>query len=175
MKQATRLFSMTLLLLLLASQTSAAQGITIYSKANAPKEPALEDVALKPSVSQYGITWTFDKPVRVGQFINGDWYVIGTTTIIDIAPKPLRGAEVPDSEKGKRWPEKDLDPNKFIRNGSMLNPPAKSDGGKEWKNKVPGVAYDSGIPEWFRPEGLSLPPTHMKPGDSLVSTITLKQ
>ena len=40
-------------------------------------------------VSQYGITWTFDKPYRVGQFVNGDWWVCpdtpeGTVLITDI-------------------------------------------------------------------------------------------
>jgi len=29
---------------------------------------------LKEGVSQYGISWTFDKPTRVGQFINGAGY-----------------------------------------------------------------------------------------------------
>ncbi|HUC20452.1 MAG TPA: hypothetical protein VMR98_03090, partial [Candidatus Polarisedimenticolaceae bacterium] len=27
------------------------------------------------SVSQYGITWTFDKTYPCGQFVNGDWWV----------------------------------------------------------------------------------------------------
>jgi len=39
------------------------------------------------SVTQYGITWTFDRPYRVGQFINGDWWVVGPVIIKDIDPK----------------------------------------------------------------------------------------
>jgi hypothetical protein len=35
---------------------------------------------LKASVSQYGITWTLAQPARAGQFINGDWYVVGPVT-----------------------------------------------------------------------------------------------
>ena len=27
------------------------------------------------SVTQYGITWTFDKAYPVGQFVTGDWWV----------------------------------------------------------------------------------------------------
>ncbi len=27
------------------------------------------------SISQYGMTWTFEKPVRVGRFVTGDYYV----------------------------------------------------------------------------------------------------
>ena len=47
--------------------------VVLYTSANAPAAPRLEDLPLKASVSQYGITWTFEKPARVGQFINGDW------------------------------------------------------------------------------------------------------
>src|SRR5437588_6010209 len=46
-------------------------------KDNAPATPALETLASKESVSQYGVSWTFDKPARIGRFINGDWYVVG--------------------------------------------------------------------------------------------------
>jgi hypothetical protein len=28
-------------------------------------------------VSQYGITWTFDRPCIVGRFVSGDWWVTG--------------------------------------------------------------------------------------------------
>src|SRR5271157_3473284 len=46
--------------------------------------PTVYKVSLKSSVTQYGITWTFEKPVRVGQFVNGDYYVVGPTTIAAI-------------------------------------------------------------------------------------------
>ena len=39
------------------------------------------------SVTQYGITWTFDRAYPVGQFINGDWWVVGPVIIKDIDPK----------------------------------------------------------------------------------------
>ena len=52
-----------------------------YSRDRTPTSPKLEDLPLQKSVSQYGITWTFDKPARVGRFINGDWYVVGPVTI----------------------------------------------------------------------------------------------
>ncbi len=38
------------------------------------------------SVSQYGITWTFSQPRPVGQFANGDWWVVGPVTISSISP-----------------------------------------------------------------------------------------
>ena len=39
-------------------------------------------------LTQYGITWTFDRPVQAGQFINGDWWVIGPVTVTSITPMP---------------------------------------------------------------------------------------
>ncbi|MGH9857084.1 MAG: hypothetical protein ACRD4B_04480, partial [Acidobacteriota bacterium] len=38
------------------------------------------------SVTQYGITWTFSQPKQVGQFANGDWWVVGPVTINSITP-----------------------------------------------------------------------------------------
>lgn len=55
------------------------------------KENKLKDLPLKRSVEQYGITWTFDKPVRVGQFVNGDFYIIGPATVVGISPEPKDG------------------------------------------------------------------------------------
>ena len=49
-----------------------------------------------------------------------------------------------------------------VRNGFMLNPPA------EMK-----VAYDSGVRNWFDPSLIQRLPVAMKPGDSLVSTISM--
>jgi hypothetical protein len=63
--------------------------------------------ATAASVSQFGITWTFDKAYEVGQFVNGDWWVLGPVTITSIS-KPSNMAE---------------------RDGSMINPiPSQSHG-----------------------------------------------
>lgn len=51
------------------------------------------------SVSRHGITWTFDKEYHIGQFVTGDWWVVGPVTIVNIDPISAEG-----------------------RNGSMLNP-----------------------------------------------------
>ncbi len=72
--------------------------IPVYSQDNAPSAPKLEDLPLRESVSQYGITWTFEKPARVGQFVNGDWYVVGPVTIKAIDPQPLYGSEIPTDQ-----------------------------------------------------------------------------
>lgn len=60
------------------------------------------------SISQYGITWTFDKPYRVGQFVTGDWWVIpddpnGTVVVQSVNPAPTGSGTT-------------------YRNGSMVNP-----------------------------------------------------
>lgn len=51
------------------------------------------------SVTQHGITWTFNSPRPVGQFVNGDYWVVGPVTVISVSPIPSAG-----------------------RNGSMINP-----------------------------------------------------
>jgi len=51
------------------------------------------------SISQYGITWTFDKEYTVGQFVTGDYWVVGPVRVVSISPAPADG-----------------------RNGSMVNP-----------------------------------------------------
>jgi len=62
--------------------------------------------ATSQQVSQYGITWTFSAPAQVGQFVNGDWWVIGPVTVSSVSPAPANG-----------------------RHGSVLNPPAGRDVG----------------------------------------------
>jgi hypothetical protein len=134
--------------------------------APAVKDPAsvaqLGQLPQLKTVSQYGITWTFKEPVRVGRFVNGDFYVVGPITVTNIDPRPLIGAEVPESELVKAE-KKRIPSGKFIRNGSMLNPPAKQ-----------VVAYDTGIPNYSKPDLVAVPPLTLKPGDCLVSTISLR-
>lgn len=124
--------------------------------------PATNAVASRGSITQYGITWTFEQPAKVGRFVNGDFYVIGPVTITGIDPRPLVGKEVPEKEvvEAERKRIKD---GKYIRNGSMLNPPARDQ-----------VAYDTGIMNYSRPDLVAVPPIHLKPGDCLVSCISLK-
>ena len=55
--------------------------------------------AMISEVSQYGITWTFDKEYPCGQFVTGDWWCVGPVTVSSVSPEPT----------GER-------------NGSMVNP-----------------------------------------------------
>lgn len=50
------------------------------------------------SVTQYGITWTFDKPCQVGQFVSGDWQVVpaageDAVTVVGVDPAPVKTSE----------------------------------------------------------------------------------
>jgi hypothetical protein len=65
--------------------------------------------ALQTSVTQYGITWTFDTTYEVGNFATGDWWVVGPVTITDIRNDSTTPAY--STNTGGR-----------TMNGSMINP-----------------------------------------------------
>jgi len=43
-------------------------------------------INLTDNISQYGITWTFDKEYEYGTFVNGDYWVIGPVTVTNVNP-----------------------------------------------------------------------------------------
>jgi len=53
------------------------------------------------SISKDGITWTFSQSLPVGQFVHGDYYVVGPVTITAIDPAPTT---VSPYENGCREP-----------------------------------------------------------------------
>ena len=120
----------------------------------------MEDLPLQESVSQDGITWMFERPARVGQFINGDWYVVGPVTVTALEPKPLYGSEIPKRQLDQM--DKERPEEQRVRNGFMVNPPAQM-----------RVAYDSGVRNWFDPSLIQKLPVTLKPGDSMVATISM--
>src|SRR4030043_2201287 len=65
-------------------------------------QPLSGDVQ-KSQISQFGITWTFNKDYSVGQFANGDYWVVGPVTITSINP--------PSTNSGG-----------LVKNGSQVNP-----------------------------------------------------
>jgi hypothetical protein len=142
------------------AETTAGASVIVYTRDNAPAPPALEEFPLVQKVSQYGITWEFDKPARIGRFVNGDWYVVGPVTIKAIDPRPLYGSEIPRGELDRN--DRDCKEADRVRNGFMLNPPAAME-----------IACDSGVRNYFRPALIQKLPVTMKPGDSLVSTISM--
>jgi hypothetical protein len=105
------------------------------------EENGVAELQQLKQVSQYGVTWTFDKNVPVGQFVNGDYYVVGPVTVVEIDPAPDQG-----------------------RNGSVLNlDPRRGKSGFDSRQNR-GNSYD----ERMRSE----PPIAMKPGDSLISSVS---
>ena len=47
---------------------------------------AAVSAAMASSISQYGITWTFDQEYETGQFVNGDYWVLGPVTVTSVTP-----------------------------------------------------------------------------------------
>ena len=140
---ATVAFGICMALVLAAAAGAAAPGST---GDNAPAAPKVEDLPLKESVSQYGITWTFAKPARVGQFVTGDYYVVGPVTVKAIDPAPADGVH-----------------------GPMLNPQPSEHQGYAARNAVTDGKPD----RIYKAKLTAVPPVRMRPGDSLVSTITM--
>jgi hypothetical protein len=109
--------------------------------------------AQQTSVTQYGITWTFDKTYEVGQFANGDYWVVGPVTIDSVSIDFSMDSVFTVSTPG--------------RNGSVVNP-------------MPGQAqgYDDRVdPAWvgvndYDADLRALFPLVLQPNQSLVSTIS---
>ena len=95
------------------------------------------------SVSQDGITWTFDKSYPVGQYINGDWWVLGPVTVVHISPE---------------WDG--------ARHGSQVNPmPGNSSIGRP-------QGYHTGAPDYRDSVNAAIAmPLQLNANDSLISTI----
>jgi hypothetical protein len=97
------------------------------------------------SLSQNDITWTFDKDYETGQFVNGEWWVVGPVTIISISP------EDPDLAD-------DVD-----IHGSMVNP-VKDQHGLDSRSKGNRYIRDLNIARQL--------PYTIQPGTSLMSAVS---
>jgi len=78
------------------------------------------DGQYRREISQYGITWTFEKPVKAGQFVTGDWWVIGPVNIIKITPAPGPASDEKLALGLNRWNDTSLKNDTTMRNGSMI-------------------------------------------------------
>ena len=96
------------------------------------------------SVSQHGITWFFDKDYEVGQFVNGDYYVVGPVNISRITPDPQSG-----------------------RNGTQLNPFV---GGSDGNPRFPYQPFDSRA--YYYDESYLFRSGTVAPGTSIVTAIS---
>lgn len=116
------------------------------------------------SISQNGITWHFEKPVHAGQFITGDWWVVGPVTIshVDPAPGPAPEAAA-DAKSGtvkSRYGDTSMKDDPRMRNGSMIVTEAGRNQG-----------YDSRLIN-FNPESSVSFPLELPVNRSLISTIS---
>ncbi|MCH6256884.1 fibronectin type III domain-containing protein [Puniceicoccaceae bacterium K14] len=78
---------------------------------------ATSQAATASSVTQHGITWTFDQDYEVGQYVNGDWWVKGPITLTSITPG---------------WDG--------TRNGTMINPSVN--GNQGFDTRIKNNGYD---------------------------------
>lgn len=107
-----------------------------------PAGDELAETTLQSSVTQYGITWTFDQEYPVGQFVNDDYFVIGPVTIDSVSPAPTTTVDGYDIH------------------GSMLNPT----GSQAYDSRT--TAYGSPYDEL----GRLAYPASISAGSSIVST-----
>ncbi len=110
-------------------------------------------------ISQYGITWTFDRPHTVGQFVNGDYWVLGPVKIVAVTPEPgpARAGEA-ETNVQSVYGATAMTPNRDWRNGSMI---VSSPGTRQ--------GYDSRLKNYDASLSLRFP-LELKAGESLIST-----
>ena len=128
-----------------ASKQSQAT-VTITAASPPPPPPGTAS-----SITKDGITWTFSQPVPVGQFVNGDYYVVGPVTITAIDPAPTTSSP--------------------YLNGSVIDLPT-ANGKSGFDSRLNDGTDESW---WFDASLRSYPPIALKPGDALVSSISLAQ
>lgn len=68
--------------------------MVVSSSGGGGEEPTLAETTMQSSVTQYGITWTFDTDYAVGQFVNDDYFVVENSAgsgvnVIDIDPESV--------------------------------------------------------------------------------------
>ena len=117
--------------------------------------------AIRSSVSQFGITWTFSEPKMTGKFVNGDWWVVGPVTVSSVSPA---SGPAPVSEDRtvaiNQFGDTSLQDNEAMRNGSMVNP--------TWGSLQ---GYDSGAKTYSSSKTIAYP-YYMTANKSLISTIS---
>jgi hypothetical protein len=123
--------------------------ISKYATASVTVSTAPPPPGNASSITKDGITWTFNQSVPVGQFVNGDYYVVGPVTITAINPPPTTSSP--------------------YLNGSVVNLPT-ANGKSGFDSRL-----NDGVDEswWFDATLRPYPPISLKPGDSLVSSISL--
>ena len=128
--------------------TSAADA-TKYGQGSVTISASAPPPGTASSITKDGVTWTFSEAVPVGQFVNGDYYVVGPVTVTAISPPPTTSSP--------------------YLNGSVKNLPT-ANGKSGFDSRLNDGTDESW---WFDATLRSYPPISLKPGDALVSSISL--
>ncbi len=141
------------------------------SAASPSENPGPENAAAPPAqvktITQYGITWTFEQEVPAGQFVTGDWWVVGPVTVVSVSPAPGPApADEPATEAKSIYGATSLGNDKRLRNGSML-----FSADTEIPMDFSKQGYDSRLAN-FDPALCTKFPCSLVPGQSLVSGIS---
>lgn len=120
-------------------------------------------VSAATSVTRFAVTWQFSADRPVGQYANGDWWVVGPVTITNITPKSVSMS------------------NGRIINGSMINPNSGMFPQQGFDNDMGGWLANGGGNGWSaganvgRPTGKDISaanPLVVQNGSSLVSCVS---
>jgi hypothetical protein len=144
-------FHLTVALLLFSCEVIKNKGIS---------EMPTEKVDDRLEVSQYGITWTFDRPAKTGQFITGDWWVVGPVKIVKITPAPGPVSRDNTPIVLNHWGDTSLKVDTIMRNGSMIVQKVGTTQG-----------YDSRNASYRKSDSVVLP-IELAPNHSLISSIS---
>ena len=121
-------------------------------------------------ITQYGITWKFDKAYPTGRFVTGDSWVVGPVTVVSVSPAPGVSTDTTvDAGNKSRYGATALVDDKRMRNGSMVvTGPARTP-----KNSTgfDQQGYDSRSPN-YAPELSIAFPYKLEPDRTLISTVS---
>jgi hypothetical protein len=105
-------------------------------------------------ITQYGITWTFDKDYPAGRFVNGDWWVVGPVKVVSITTDLHAPGFTP----------------KPGEDGSMVNPGTDDKQGYDSRLKSYRAELNAALPNG-KPISADNP-LELKPNSSLVSMVS---
>ena len=76
---------------------------------------------MRSSITQWEFTWTFDRDYECGQFVNGDWWVVGPVSVVSVSPGPRRALDSEKTDFGKNvWGDSGMQNDSSKRCGSMI-------------------------------------------------------
>jgi len=127
------------------------------------------------NVTQHHITWTFDKEYPVGQFVNGDWWVVGPVNIVaitnDLSDKSYLPTDGETAVSGSTINPAPIDP----------SPRRPQEPAPDHGRRLLAHGYDSRLQAYHEELNAALPggqplsaanPLVLKPSQSLVSTVS---